>query len=145
MHASIADTDGRTAPEAGSNDKARAAWWITGLATAGVLVFFVEPHVYRARYLRVLEASSVPLVDAIRAYEADTGYAPPALDQLVPKYIDRLPSTGYRPVPAFSYARGPGREWTLEVPSTSLLFDVDAFQYYSPVPGWRLVPADEVR
>lgn len=125
--------------------RARASWLIAGLAAIGVVAFVVEPHIKRERHLPRLEASAAPLVEAIRAYQADTGYAPASLKVLIPKYIERLPATGYRPVQAFSYSRGPGPEWTLEVPSTPLLFEVDTFQYYSRVPGWRLVPAVQVR
>lgn len=125
--------------------RVRASWLIAGLAAIGVVGFVVEPHIKRERQLPRLETSAAPLVAAIRAYQADTGYAPASSNVLIPKYIERLPTTGYRPVQAFSYSRGPGPEWTLEVPSTSLSFEVDTFQYYSRVPGWRLVPAVQVR
>jgi hypothetical protein len=125
--------------------RARAGWWVAGLCAVSLIAYFVEPHIYRERFLPVLEENSAPLVDAVRAYQVDTGYAPPNLNALVPRYLDHLPETGYRPVSTFSYSRGPGREWTLEVPTNALQFDVDAFQYYSRVPGWRLIPANQVR
>ncbi len=127
------------------NGRARASWWIAGFAVIGVIAFVVEPHINRERHLSRLGTSAAPLVEAIRAFQTDTGYPPATLNELVPRYLDHLPATRYRAVQTFSYSRGPGPEWTLEVPSTSLMFDVDAFQYYSRVPAWRLVPSGQVR
>ncbi len=125
--------------------RSRTGWWIGGSLLATLLAFAIEPHVYRERYLAALESNSAPLVQAIRTFERDEDFSPPSLEALVPRYLARLPETGYRPNPTFSLSRGPGREWTLEVPTTTWTFEVDTFQYYSRVPGWRLVPANQVR
>jgi hypothetical protein len=123
----------------------RTGWWITGVFLAVMVAIAIAPRVYRERHLATLEQNSAPLVQAIRAYARDQGVPPPSLQALVPRYVEQLPETGYRPNPRFSLSRGPGPEWTLEVPTTNWMFEVDTFQYYSRDPRWRLVPANEVR
>jgi hypothetical protein len=59
---------------------------------------------------RVIERGQ-PLADAITAYHAEHGHPPVTLDELVPKYIDRIPETGIGSLPNFSYWVVNPEEW----------------------------------
>ena len=76
-----------------------------------------------------------PLVDAITAFQADHGRPPAALDDLVPKYIDRIPKTGIGMYPEFRYWTGRanqhhGNEWVLSASPPCVVFGFDSFYYY---------------
>lgn len=58
-----------------------------------------------------LAARSAPLVDAIRQYETDHGRPPETLEQLVPDYLDAVPSTGLAAYPAYHFDGKPNPEW----------------------------------
>jgi hypothetical protein len=59
-----------------------------------------------------------PIMDAIEAYEKKNSHPPGSLDELVPDYLDAIPTTGIGAWPQFSYHTGrpdrnDGNEWTL--------------------------------
>ena len=56
----------------------------------------------REAFRRVAERAG-PLVQAIKAYEQDEGAPPQALQDLVPRYMARIPHTGHRTYPQFDY------------------------------------------
>jgi hypothetical protein len=75
-----------------------------------------------------------PIVDAIKAYEKKNGHPPSSLDELVPDYLDSVPTTAIGAWPEFYYrTRNPnrheGNEWDLSaiVPGN---------------PGFGLAPGD---
>lgn len=78
-----------------------------------------------------------PLVNAIHAYERDTGAPPPSLSALVPKYLPKVPGTGFGSSPKFDYyAHGvryrPTSTWYLGFGTTDFgLMDFDEF-FYDP-------------
>jgi hypothetical protein len=69
------------------------------------------------RIERVTERGQ-PIVDAIKAYENKNGHPPASLDELVPDYLDTVPTTGIGAWPKFYYHTGhpdrsEGNEWDL--------------------------------
>lgn len=59
-----------------------------------------------------------PIVDAIKAFEKKNGHPPGSLDELVPDYLDSVPTTGIGSWPEFCYHtknpnRHEGNEWDL--------------------------------
>ncbi len=82
-----------------------------------------------------LAERSMPLVKAVRAYEAAEGHPPKSLEELVPKYLDAVPSTGLAAYPAYEIHMGnessmwKGNPWVLCVPvGRGLNFDL--FLYF---------------
>lgn len=75
------------------------------------------------------------LIAAIRRYETDHHWAPLTLDDLVPEYLDELPSAGFPAVGDWFYSprtrRLPG-DWELSVPIGGVTpFDYDEI-FYAP-------------
>jgi hypothetical protein len=75
-----------------------------------------------------------PIVDAIEAFEKKNGHPPGSLDELVPDYLDTLPTTGIGACPEFYYHTGKpnvneGNEWILSaIPPCVAGFD--DFRYF---------------
>ncbi len=67
-------------------------------AALGILVLYAYGSLRRAGQLRVMH-NAEPLIAAIRQYESDQGVAPQELEQLIPDYLSKIPSTG---LPAYS-------------------------------------------
>lgn len=90
----------------------------------------------RMRAFHQLEQRSVPLVDAILAYEADHGNPPETLDALVPKYISEIPSTRIGAYPAYEYVFGEEAKkwndnpWVLYVKTPLGFLNWDMFIYF---------------
>lgn len=73
--------------------------------------------IYSSNVDRVIERGQ-PLAEAITAYHAEHGRPPATLDELVPKYIDRIPETGIGAHSHFVYwvvnpEEWHGNDWTL--------------------------------
>ncbi len=85
-----------------------------------------------------LEAAATrakPLVAAIERYKADEGHAPENLQELVPRYIARVPQTGMVSYPNFRYTRdswggGALQYYTLRV-RTGFALNYESFNYFS--------------
>lgn len=83
-----------------------------------------------------LEARSAPLVEAIFAYEKDHGKAPETLADLVPTYMNEIPSTKMRAYPTYSYASGDTAKkwhdnpWVLYVKTSRGFTNFDMFIYF---------------
>jgi len=82
-----------------------------------------------------LAERSMPLVEAVKAFEKAEGHPPKSLDQLVPKYLDSVPSTGLAAYPKYEIHMGNessmwrGNPWVLCVPvGRGLNFDL--FLYF---------------
>jgi hypothetical protein len=91
-------------------------------------------NICQTNLLRVTERGQ-PLVDAITAYRAEHGRPPAKLDELVPKYLDRIPETGIGKWPEFGYWVGEpdrhfGNEWVLVVTPPNLVMGFDSFYYF---------------
>jgi hypothetical protein len=75
----------------------------------------------------------MPLVTAIETYQRDHGAYPERLDILVPKYIDRLPSTGMGNYTNYHYSVGSqlseGNPWIIQVPAPCGM-SFDQFYYF---------------
>jgi len=121
------------------------------LLTAGLLGFvsiLLSASVYRdlrREKLTALGERSMPLVEAIKLYEADHGTPPPKLESLVPTYIASVPDTGIGIYPKFSYDNKPvpqDREnpWILYVDTGLGFLNWDRFIYLPdekyPKEGW---------
>ena len=82
-----------------------------------------------------LAERSMPLVNVVRAYETAEGHPPKSLEELVPKYLDSVPSTGLAAYPNYEIHMGEessmwkGNPWVLCVPvGRGLNFDL--FLYF---------------
>lgn len=82
-----------------------------------------------------LAARSMSLVEAVKAFEKAEGHPPKALDDLVPKYLDSVPSTGLAAYPHYEIHMGnessmwEDNPWVLCVPvGRGLNFDL--FLYF---------------
>lgn len=71
--------------------------------------------------LRSLAERGEPIGAAIESYAARTGSPPARLEDLVPRDLSRIPSTGLPAYPAYRYRTGPdlpaGAAWELYVPT----------------------------
>lgn len=90
-------------------------------------------HIRVTNVERVIERSQ-SLVDAITAFQAEHGHPPATLDELVPKYIDRIPKTGIGAWPNFAYRvenpeRCHGNEWMLTFTPPNLPMGFRSYTY----------------
>ena len=91
--------------------KVRRARWLSALLIGAAALIPgtavpLLPHVgwwARERDLADLARRSVPLIEAIRAFENTTGAPPAALEELVPDYLTSIPSTGSWVLDDFGY------------------------------------------
>lgn len=105
-------------------------------AVTGIACFRVAGELRNYAFER-LAVRSKPLVMSIRRYTAATGTPPATLRQLVPAYLDRIPTTGMGAYPEFRYIAGAaarenyhGNEWVLVVETPSGFINFDIFIYY---------------
>jgi hypothetical protein len=118
------------------NHRRQAAGYMV-VAAVFILSFFGgfrwRMEVWKSNITRVAEQSQ-PLVDAITAYNAEHGRPPGSLEELAPRYIDRIPDTGIGVWPDFHYVVGQpdkfdGNEWVLlATPPCAAGFD--QFMYF---------------
>ncbi len=93
---------------------------------------------------RSLADRSMPLVDAVHAYEKTEGRPPNSLEDLVPKYLDSVPSTGLAGYPHYKIYKGEDsplwqdNPWVMCVPAGRLM-NGDLFLYFPK----QNYPADE--
>lgn len=121
----------------------RRSWRPIGLAVAAIigLVAGVYPAdwVYDSMLWQgyeLLSARSAKLIAAIENYERANGRAPGELAQLIPEYIDSIPSTGVPRSPHYDYADGASlcsaeNGWELSVPAGDFIV-FDTF-FYCPL------------
>lgn len=67
--------------------------------------FYLGTAVRRHAVTRFVQRSA-PLVRAIEAYQAERGRPPSALEDLVPAYLNEVPSTGFWLSPKYRYVEG---------------------------------------
>lgn len=83
-----------------------------------------------------LAERSMPLVEAIKAFEKAEGQPPKKLDDLVPTYLDTVPSTGLAAYPHYEIHMGKessmwtGNPWVLCVPVSRGTLNWDLFLYF---------------
>ena len=75
----------------------------------------------------ILVDRSAPLIVAIEAYQTANGAPPATLDDLVPGFLPRRPSTGSAFFPDYDY-QSKGSAWSLSIP-LSELFKWDVLSY----------------
>ncbi len=80
---------------------------------------------------------SLPLIQAIKAYERDHSAPPKRLDDLVPDYLPVVPDTGIRACPEFHYHSGDiarkqyeGNPWVLWFPTPVFGVGFDEMLYF---------------
>lgn len=89
---------------------------------------------------------SAPLIQAIERFDRDTGHAPKDLDDLVPKYIARIPDTGLAQPDKYDYEVMKGKHrWQLSILCSRGMLNWDEFIYrpshdYSDVGGGWVEP-----
>lgn len=83
-----------------------------------------------------LAVRSTTLVSAIEQFEKEKGGPPRSLEQLVPDYLDTVPSTGMGGYPEYEYVSGDqaanceGNDWVLLVPAPGPGMNFDIFMYF---------------
>lgn len=83
-----------------------------------------------------LAERSMPLVEAIKAFEKAEGQPPKKMDDLVPTYLDTVPSTGLAAYPHYEIHMGKessmwtGNPWVLCVPVSRGTLNWDLFLYF---------------
>lgn len=70
-----------------------------------------------------------PLIAAIDSYEKKNGHRPSTLEDLVPNYLDNIPSTGMAAYPRFKYREREEEVPMLYVPCSICFFNWDIFFY----------------
>jgi hypothetical protein len=88
-----------------SATRGRGVPLLNGLLPAGLGATFAlyADHGLQARGEAIVVQRGIPIAEAIAKYEADTGKTPIGLHQLVPKYLDSIPATGFVALPRFEY------------------------------------------
>lgn len=103
------------------------------LAT-GTALGSAEDAIRNASFYDLAERS-MPLVEAIMAFEKAEGHPPKKLDDLVPTYLDSVPSTGLAAYPHYEIHMGEessmwkGNPWVLCVP-VGFMLSFDLFLYF---------------
>lgn len=69
---------------------------------------------YNAEYIRLTERGA-SIIDALKAYHKDHSAYPNTLDELVPKYLSKVPLAGIRVCPEFTYIH-PGNAEIIKQP-----------------------------
>ncbi|MFD2157373.1 hypothetical protein ACFSW8_00505 [Rubritalea tangerina] len=117
--------------------KATVAWLLLSVCfLAASLVGFVVGNNVRKMAFEGLAERSMVLVEAVHSYEETKGYPPESLVDLVPEYIDAVPSTGMMAYPEYRYSVGEdakyfsGNPWVLRVPAPSGGINFDEFLYF---------------
>ena len=81
-----------------------------------------------------LAIQSRPLIKAIEQFVADEGHPPSTLQDLVPKYLSKIPKTGMPAYPKYNYSteasRWGGNPWVLYINCTSGGVNFDMFIYF---------------
>jgi hypothetical protein len=106
------------------------------IAVTVPLSFWISSRI-RADAFQKLAERSLPLVRAIREYEARHGTPPPDLRALVPEFLPAVPDTGMAGYPRYKYHVGEksqkrfdGNPWALEVFTPAGGFNFDLFLYF---------------
>jgi hypothetical protein len=114
---------------------ARFVFVAAGLWTLSGVVAIRAADRVRMSGMRQLADRSMPLVHAIERYARETGHPPTKLEDLVPKYLPHVPTTGIAAYPEYSLVTGQAaaeyanNPWVLMVqtPSGGINFDVLAY------------------
>ncbi len=89
----------------------------------------------RTAAFRDLADRSMPLIEAVKAFEANEGQLPESLEQLVPRYLEKVPSTGLAAYPKYKYLTGQRASFWLENPwviqvDARRIHGFDKFSYF---------------
>jgi len=96
------------------------------------------PAVVRARMaaFNALAERSTPLVQAIHRFDKENGRPPASLDDLVPRYLPAIPSTGMGAYPRYEYVAGNeakqryANPWALYIHTSINFANFDMFLYF---------------
>jgi hypothetical protein len=102
------------------------------LVGGGILVadVFAYRFVHDAGCRRIISRGQ-PVVAAIQRFQVDAGRPPDSLEELVPKYLPSMPSTGAAIAPEFSYSRDEALRWQLVVALPQSIMDDSSLMYTS--------------
>ena len=85
------------------------------LMLSGIAGVVLDGHIRMYEFERVSDRSQ-PLIEAIEAYVDENGVAPSSLDELVPRYLAAVPSTGMAAYPAYDlFHHASGDDWALQI------------------------------
>jgi len=89
----------------------------------------------RAAAFRDLAQRSMPLAEAVKTFEEKEGRLPKSLEELVPRYLARVPGTGMAAYPEYDYLTGEEASFWLDNPwvirvRTHSLGGFDQFLYF---------------
>ena len=97
-----------------------------GLVAADVVLY----SAVRDAGIRRLISRGDQIVAAIGSFERDQGRVPASLEELVPKYLAKIPTTEAAICPEFSYG-GDSRSWEIAVGLTQWILDDTRLLYHS--------------
>lgn len=120
-----------------SSKRQRSAFQVLISSLIFAVVFIVSVNIggrVRMNGFHALAQRSIPLVEAIKAYEQKHGNPPPTLNDIVPDFLPSIPETGMGSYPQYRYYVGKkdryhGNPWILEVFTPSALINFDVFVY----------------
>jgi len=100
-----------------------------------ILIFFTW-DIRRSALIEVATKSE-SLISAIKSYEKEVGKAPSSLDELIPTYITKIPSTVMMRYPKYEYSVSDDR-WSLIIDMSLGVLNWDLFVYFSDqnYPEW---------
>ena len=102
------------------------AWLVSGAASIW-LEYPIRRHVFHQ-----VAHESTPLVDALHAYQRNTGAPATELQDLVPDYLPKIPKTGLDTFSEFGYSADPdAQSWELNISVSSGILNWDQFMYWS--------------
>jgi len=107
-----------------------SAYSVLGIASLQ-LSDYVRMHAFRE-----LAERSAPLVEGIMKFEAERARPPSQLEELVPEYLPKIPTTGMRAYPEYKYLVGKealqyhGNPWVLIVHTPTGILNWDMFMYF---------------
>ncbi|MGH7138161.1 MAG: hypothetical protein ACREHD_20615, partial [Pirellulales bacterium] len=109
------------------------AWLLIACCFFGIVLGQKARHAGMQAFTRRAQ----PLVTAIKAYERDHAAPPQTLADLVPKYIESIPTTGMMAYPEYEYHSGAeaseryaGNRWALSVATPAGGFNFDMMLYF---------------
>lgn len=98
--------------------------------TGIIFVVFTFNEVRNLRFLLMTDTAE-PIIEALEEYKADHDEYPKSLEQIVPQYLSKIPSTGMCSYRDFGYHRSDDGSYIMLIYTSSGLMSFDEFTYHS--------------